>query len=174
MNREIDTLLYDNKKFDFIELLYYNGSKLCVNMEQQYILAWNKEFSSYERWFLIKVSETSFNGYISGDLTLLDVMKSSQVEIIQRQYDNYENLAIVDSNPNLEEYKLPGNISYLGFDFLSEYNYSTVLTNYHRSYSIQIVSKESMIVNSKSNNENIWTNLRVNANHYTKREVYVA
>ena len=174
MSREIDTLTYEDRDYNFIELLYYNGSKLCVNMEQRYILAWNKEFDNHERWFLIKASNSFFNGYISGNMTLLEVMKNSAVETIKRTYDNYDNLVIIDVAPNLNDYKLPGDVSYLGFDFFSEHNYSKILATYTKSYTTHVGIQRTSTRSITSTNDSIWTNFRVNTSRYHTREAYVA
>jgi len=41
---ETEKLYYKNKELMFIELIYFNGSKLLVNIKKKYILAWNKDF----------------------------------------------------------------------------------------------------------------------------------
>ncbi|MBU1504345.1 hypothetical protein KKC34_12335 [bacterium] len=173
MKREIDSLIYLENSINFFELVYYNGPKLSVNMEKQYILAWNKEFDEYETWFLIKPSTAYFNEYISGHITLLEIMKNSKVELIHRDYNNYETLNISELEPDLDMYNLPGKVSFLGFDFKSEYNYGLLMSKQVKNYSIYEVTVDTnniVILPSA----NIWGTYRSNASRYVKREQYVA
>ena len=171
MNREIDKLTYNTKTLDFIELLYYNGPKLCVNMDKKYILAWNKEFEEHERWFLIKSSSVLFDEYISGKTTLLEVMNNSEIEIIKRAYDDYYTLSTITKEQNLDDYNLPGEKSYLGFDFLSEYNYSKFVEKDTSPYTVKLVDATQHTY--KAHDSNIWDNLEVISNH-TRKESYAA
>jgi len=173
MKREIDKLTYKENDISFIELVYYNGSKLSVNIEKQYILAWNKEFEEYETWFLIKPPVSYFNSYISGDITLLETIQNSKVELIYRYYDDYETLSIIEEKPDLSTYNLPGKVSYLGFDFKSEYNYISQINKQVKNYNVSEKVLSSNTIKCLSS-ANIWDSYKSQSSPYIKKEQYVA
>lgn len=125
---ESEELIYLDEKLEFIELYYFNGPKLSINLQQQYILVWNNEFDNYENWFMIKCSQDLFEKYLTKQVSLLDVIENCiKIDLIERNYENYDVLKIKATNiDNIqcsdEKYKiknfiLPTKNSFLMIDF---------------------------------------------------------
>lgn len=111
----VDSVEY-NEDIEFIELFYYDGMKLGVNIEKKFILIWNDEFDDYETWFLIKTDILNLNKYLKNEISLYEVINNSKVELIHRIYKTYDYLTVIDRIYQIDEDNIPTKDSFLGFD----------------------------------------------------------
>ena len=108
-----------NVEYNFIELYYYDGSKLEVDVENKKLLLWYDETDDYELWYYIESEEELMIEYLSNKVTILDVIQKSKVKLGKRYFEDYYDLVEVKAlnNNSLKSYELPTNESYLGFNF---------------------------------------------------------
>jgi len=111
----------------FIDVLYYDGIKLQVDIENYNLLVWYDYEETFEKWFYIKSNEKRFKLYISNKITLLELFEKSEVSFVTRDYENYDIIENVTVINDLNEYKLPSEKSFLGFDFTAEKEYRSHL-----------------------------------------------
>jgi len=124
---------YNGKKLELIELIYYDGVKLQVDLDNNIVLAWYDEKASCEEWFCIRLQKDMLVKYLSNKLSLLDIILEGKVDLVYRDYDNY-NLLTFSKNimaSNRLDYELPDSDSFLGFDFTKE---SIYLQNMFKLY----------------------------------------
>lgn len=107
----------------FYDLIYYDGPKLQVNIENNQILAWYDYKSDHEEWFLIYLEESSFIQYISNKFSLLNALEEGTVYSVKREYSDYDSIKSIEKITSLDGYELPDKDSYLGFDFADEIPY---------------------------------------------------
>ena len=120
--REHSIIKYEDSGSEFIELIYFNGPKIMIGKSKPYILVWHDDLDTAELWFLIKCKQELFEDYIANKITLLDVMQVSNTELVERSFENYDDLITYDVNimDHIDSSILPGNNSYLGFDYRKE------------------------------------------------------
>ncbi len=132
----------------FIDVLYYDGIKLQVDIENYNLLVWYDYEETFEKWFYLKSNEKKFKLYISNKITLLELFKNSEVFFVIRDYENYDILEDVTLINDLNEYKLPSEKSFLGFNFTAEKEYRSYLFKGFRkklSYSQRAISNKKRV-----------------------------
>ncbi len=113
----------NNNEESFLDVIYYDGVKLQVNLNNNTVLAWYDSNVNDEEWFYIKANKNLFEQYLSNKTTLLDIVKNSDVSLVNRKYENYNTLDTFKKINDLNQYELPDDDSYLGFDFTRERGY---------------------------------------------------
>jgi hypothetical protein len=162
MKREIDEIFYLGEKIDFTELVYYEGPKLSVNVDKKFILAWHKEIENFELWFLIKADSKIFNKYIKNQITLLDAIQNSYLEIVKRPFDEYDTIQIEQKEPQLDLLNLPGKASFLGFNYAEEIN---PYSSFSKIDSIASFSEREFVISSQEKNIKLdWGQYMASAN----------
>jgi len=166
--REIEIVNLNGNSINFMELIYYDGSKLQVSIEDNSILAWHDCKGTYEEWFLIKVDKILFDKYISNKSSLLETLKNGTVQLVKREFDNYNDLVVILESLNLEEFECPDKDSYLGFNFHEEfrktesdmfisYQKNTITTN-KNSGAIKTSTYKYEAINKPMNRTYKWRN----------------
>lgn len=120
---------YDDKTLELIELIYYDGVKLQVDLDNNIVLAWYDEKASYEEWFYIHLKKNILVKYLSNKLSLLDIMQEGSVDLVYRDYNNYNLLTFAKNitASNRLDYELPDSDSFLGFDFTKDELYLQIM-----------------------------------------------
>ena len=126
MKIEKSYLNVDNKKLDTNILVYFDGNKEEVILEDNRVLIWCQEEDSYEKWLSLDVMDSMLlKKYLSNELTLLNLIKNSNLSLYKRYYEKYNEL-VLDSKINLDDaikmnLILPNDKAVLGYDFYSLY-----------------------------------------------------
>ncbi len=126
MKIEKSYLNVDNKKLDTNILVYFDGNKEEVILEDNRVLIWCQEEDSYEKWLSLDVMNSMLlKKYLSNELTLLNLIENSNLSLYKRYYEKYDEL-VLDSKINLDDaikmnLILPNDKAVLGYDFYSLY-----------------------------------------------------
>ena len=126
MKIEKSYLNVDNKKLDTNILVYFDGNKEEVILEDNRVLIWCQEEDSYEKWLSLDVMDSMLlKKYLSNELTLLNLIENSNLSLYKRYYEKYDEL-VLDSKINLDDaikmnLILPNDKAVLGYDFYSLY-----------------------------------------------------
>ena len=167
MSREKYIINIDTNKQEFIELIYYDGSKLQINLENKSILAWYNYNNDYEEWYYIKLKQKSFISYISNKMSLFDILNREQVYSVKRYYNNYNKLEeLVELNSStLSQYILPTIDSFLDFNFRKESEY---LNYMFKDYMLKDIysSQDNKVEHTTQNNELDYINYKKSGNNY--------
>lgn len=108
---------------EFVELIYYDGSKLQVDLKNNRVLAWYDYENNYEEWFLINIKKDLLIKYLSNELSLLDILYKGLVYSCKRYYDKYNQITKIKQLTSFDAYEMPDNDAFLGFDFTREKEY---------------------------------------------------
>ncbi len=167
MSREKYIINIDSNKQEFIELIYYDGSKLQINLEDKSILAWYNYNNDYEEWYYIKLKQKSFISYISNKISLFDILNREQAYSVKRYYNNYNKLQeLVELNSStLSQYTLPTIDSLLGFNFTQESEYINYMFKDYISKN-RYITKNNKLNNITKNNELDYINYKKSGNNY--------
>ncbi len=126
MKIEKSYLNVDNKKLDTNILVYFDGNKEEVILEDNRVLIWCQEEDSYEKWLSLDVMDSMLlKKYLSNELTLLNLIENLNLSLYKRYYEKYDEL-VLDSKINLDvaikmNLILPNDKAVLGYDFYSLY-----------------------------------------------------
>jgi hypothetical protein len=165
--RDEETITINNKTSKFIELIYYDGVKLQVDLRNNLILVWHNYMDEHEEWFLVKTDRVSLNGYLSCEISLLDVFNTSEVYASKRTYENYDEVFDIEKITQSDRYEFPSREAYLSFDFTLEKQYfdfiidDYILPSPNYSYN---VSKSSYVISDRE----------VTLNYATKASSYIS
>lgn len=125
--RTVDELIINGEKNKFIEIIYYDGPKLLIDIFNHSIFLWYKGYSTYESWLKVDTSTNDFKKYIANEVSLLQLMQNPENSIfkINRMFDSYD--VLVSERITKEDIRLPKENSFLGFDFRPEIEHYTHL-----------------------------------------------
>lgn len=142
--RNKNIVKYKTEKLELIELIYYDGVKLQVDLTNNIVLAWYDELKDNEEWFHIDLKKDIFIDYISNKLSLFDIIKIGKVELIERKYDDYNHLILIDSEVEINaRYEFPDKDSFLGFDITKEQVYiEHLFKSYVREIKISVQNRK--------------------------------
>ena len=60
--------------------------------------------------------------YLSNKISLLDVILKGDIFVVKRDYNKYNSIAIGDRLISFDDYELPTNKSYIGFNYFKRNN----------------------------------------------------
>jgi hypothetical protein len=103
----------EDKEIDVIELIYFDGPKMYLSLNEKLLLVWNNEKNIKETWFVIKYETDKLELYAERKITLLELIKQSKLKVCERLFKEYDKLKIIEKEPNLTNYILPTKNSYI-------------------------------------------------------------
>jgi len=98
----------------FMSLMYHDGSKLLVDIESSQLLLWYNYDEDYEEWFLVKSNEENIHKYMTSKMSLLEIIKTSNVFMGIRENDDYYSIKNLKKIVDLDDYELPAFDLFLG------------------------------------------------------------
>lgn len=177
--REKQIITMNGKPSEFIELIYYDGSKLQIDLNNNRILAWYDYFNDYEEWFLINLEKDLFLNYLSNEISLFDIMQKGKVNSVKRYYSEYNTLNDMRHIELFDRYELPDNDALLGFDFTREKDYLSHLVKNHNTYNKSYVRYEKKVthythVNKISYSKQTYSTYDVNTSNWESNNAVAA
>ena len=107
-----------NKKC-FKEVIYYDGSKLEIDLKNNQLVSWYDAHDEYEEWFYVNVEEKLLISYLSNESTLKDVLINSNTFSCNRYYDDYSLMKDLTKIDCFDKFLMPTNDSFLGFNYMT-------------------------------------------------------
>lgn len=153
--RDIFSITINKKQSEFIELIYYDGSKLQIDLENNRMLVWYDYRKEYEEWFLIDLTKELLNYYLSNKSSLLKMIEEGIVYSVKRYYKKYDDIEQKNKLSSFEKYELPDSDACLGFDFTVEEEYLSHLTKDYIINNIYNFNNEIISLNSSDNESKI-------------------
>ena len=117
IDAEIDYVTINNNQNTFYILEYYNGIKEEVNIEENILLLWQDEENNKELWYLIKPKKHTLIKYLSNQIGILTLAKSSDIYLVERYFDNYNIINYDEKNNKIDNIDINKDI-HLGFNVL--------------------------------------------------------
>lgn len=119
-------LIYiDNQTKETLTLIFYEGTKEELIIDEQNLLLWVNEFNDFEYWIKINVvNKELLKRYLSNDFYLLDLMKDNNLSLYKRYYNEYETFIFETNEVNkiiTKDVYLPKEKAVLGYDFYKKF-----------------------------------------------------
>ena len=164
----------DNKKLDTSILVYFDGNKEEVSVENRTIFLYLDEKEDCEYWIKISnINKDLFKNYLKNQEKILELIKNSKISLYKRKYSTYLDMEFVKKLDlaNLDkDIVLPNQEAVLGYDFYSLYKNNRRLEDmiiveenlYYKKYeeyqdtrscSISIKSRKTIFSNYNNRNK---------------------
>lgn len=98
MKIEKSYLNVDNKKLDTSILVYFDGNKEEVSVENRTIFLYLDEKEDCEYWIKISnINKDLFKNYLKNQEKILELIKNSKISLYKRKYSTYLDMEFVKS-----------------------------------------------------------------------------
>jgi len=114
---DIEKIKFQDYEMELHTLFKYEIPLIQVALEFNTIFVWyDVDENHNELWFGITNAKIYIDRYLKNEITLLDLMENSIVNLLDRKNDSYYEFSISKEHIDINEYELPSNDSFLGFN----------------------------------------------------------